>query len=49
MNYLTLVLGSTFLLLAVASGLYYLTELIEEYTVLSKRIITHLITVHTTP
>ncbi|TKA26289.1 hypothetical protein B0A50_05068 [Salinomyces thailandicus] len=43
LGYLGLALGFLFLTLAIASGLYYLSELVEEHTVLAKRILTHLI------
>ncbi|KAK6516222.1 erv26 superfamily protein [Arthrobotrys conoides] len=42
-GYVGIVCGFTFLTLAIASGLYYLSELVEEHTVLSKRILTRLI------
>ncbi|EWC43918.1 hypothetical protein DRE_01270 [Drechslerella stenobrocha 248] len=42
-GYIGIVCGFTFLTLAIASGLYYLSELVEEHTVLSKRILTRLI------
>ncbi|KAI8632503.1 transmembrane adaptor Erv26 [Xylariaceae sp. FL1651] len=42
-GYLGSVLGFCFLTLAIASGLYYLSELVEEHTVLAKRLITRLI------
>ncbi|CAN8099758.1 unnamed protein product [Discula destructiva] len=37
------ILGFCFLTLAIASGLYYLSELVEEHTVVSKRLLTRLI------
>ncbi|KAF3762706.1 DUF396-domain-containing protein [Cryphonectria parasitica EP155] len=37
------ILGFCFLTLAIASGLYYLSELVEEHTVISKRLLTRLI------
>lgn len=37
------VLGFCFLTLSIASGLYYLSELVEEHTVLAKRFLTRLI------
>lgn len=42
-GYLGLLLGFAFLTLAIASGLYYLSELVEEHTVLSKKLLTSLI------
>ena len=42
-GYLGLALGFAFLTLAIASGLYYLSELVEEHTVLAKRLLTYLI------
>ncbi|KJZ80106.1 hypothetical protein HIM_00820 [Hirsutella minnesotensis 3608] len=36
-------LGFCFLTLAIASGLYYLSELVEEHTVMAKRLLTRLI------
>ncbi|KAI0391124.1 transmembrane adaptor Erv26 [Xylariaceae sp. FL0594] len=42
-GYLGSVLGFCFLTLAIASGLYYLSELVEEHTVLAKRLLTRLI------
>jgi len=42
-GYLGMCLGFGFLVLAIASGLYYLSELVEEHTVLAKRILTRLI------
>lgn len=37
------VVGFCFLTLAIASGLYYLSELVEEHTVMAKRLLTRLI------
>ncbi|KAM0326290.1 hypothetical protein ACHAQA_006888 [Verticillium albo-atrum] len=37
------IVGFCFLTLAIASGLYYLSELVEEHTVLAKRLLTQLI------
>ncbi|CAH0031377.1 hypothetical protein V2G26_015690 [Clonostachys chloroleuca] len=37
------ILGFCFLTMAIASGLYYLSELVEEHTVLAKRFLTKLI------
>jgi len=37
------ILGFVFLTLAIASGLYYLSELVEEHTVLSKKLLIRLI------
>ncbi|KAI9839643.1 MAG: hypothetical protein M1819_002269 [Sarea resinae] len=42
-GYIGLVLGFGFLTLAIASGLYYLSELVEEHTVLAKKLLTRLI------
>ncbi|KAK6362725.1 erv26 superfamily protein [Orbilia blumenaviensis] len=42
-GYIGIICGFTFLTLAIASGLYYLSELVEEHTVISKRILTRLI------
>jgi Transmembrane adaptor Erv26 len=42
-GYLGLVLGFCFLTLSIASGLYYLSELVEEHTVLSARLLRNLI------
>ncbi|KAI0193824.1 transmembrane adaptor Erv26 [Astrocystis sublimbata] len=42
-GYLGSVLGFSFLTLAIASGLYYLSELVEEHTVVAKRLLTRLI------
>jgi Transmembrane adaptor Erv26 len=43
LGYLGLVLGFCFLTLSIASGLYYLSELVEEHTVLSARLLRNLI------
>ncbi|KAI9727834.1 MAG: erv26 super protein [Cirrosporium novae-zelandiae] len=43
LGYLGLGLGFAFLTLAIASGLYYLSELVEEHTVLAKRALLRLI------
>lgn len=37
------ILGFLFLTMAIASGLYYLSELVEEHTVIAKRLLTKLI------
>ncbi|KAK1757864.1 DUF396-domain-containing protein [Echria macrotheca] len=42
-GYLGTIVGFCFLTLAIASGLYYLSELVEEHTVLAKRFLTKLI------
>ncbi|GAB7359430.1 hypothetical protein MBLNU230_g6078t1 [Neophaeotheca triangularis] len=42
-GYLGLLLSFLFLTLAIASGLYYLSELVEEHSVLAKKILTRLI------
>ncbi|KAK8138563.1 Protein SVP26 [Apiospora sp. TS-2023a] len=42
-GYLGSVVGFCFLTLAIASGLYYLSELVEEHTVIAKRLLTRLI------
>ncbi|KAI6374039.1 hypothetical protein MCOR25_003272 [Pyricularia grisea] len=42
-GYLGTILGFSFLTLAIASGLYYLSELVEEHTVISKRILQRMI------
>ncbi|KAI1846674.1 hypothetical protein JX266_007247 [Neoarthrinium moseri] len=42
-GYLGSIVGFCFLTLAIASGLYYLSELVEEHTVLAKRLLTQLI------
>lgn len=43
LGYIGLLLGFAFLTLAIASGLYYLSELVEEYTVFAKKFLTRLI------
>ncbi|EMC91233.1 hypothetical protein BAUCODRAFT_127145 [Baudoinia panamericana UAMH 10762] len=43
LGYLGLALGFLFLTLAIASGLYYLSELVEEHAVPAKKILTRLI------
>lgn len=43
LGYLGLLLGFVFLTLSIASGLYYLSELVEEHTVLSNKILHRLI------
>jgi type IV secretory pathway TrbD component len=43
LGYLGLALGFCFLTLSIASGLYYLSELVEEHTVLSARLLRNLI------
>ncbi|PHH86581.1 hypothetical protein CDD83_10041 [Cordyceps sp. RAO-2017] len=42
-GYAGAVTGFCFLTLAIASGLYYLSELVEEHTVMAKRLLTRLI------
>ncbi|KAG5992901.1 hypothetical protein E4U43_003623, partial [Claviceps pusilla] len=42
-GYAGAVVGFCFLTLSIASGLYYLSELVEEHTVLAKRLLTRLI------
>ncbi|KAK4249470.1 transmembrane adaptor Erv26 [Corynascus novoguineensis] len=42
-GYLGSVVGFCFMTLAIASGLYYLSELVEEHTVIAKRFLTKLI------
>ena len=42
-GYLGLLLGFLFLTLAIASGLYYLSEIVEEHTVIAKKILTRMI------
>ncbi|KAF2810380.1 DUF396-domain-containing protein [Mytilinidion resinicola] len=42
-GYAGVVLGFAFLTLAIASGLYYLSELVEEHTVLAKKLLTNMI------
>ena len=43
LGYVGALLGFCFLTLAIASGLYYLSELVEEYTVFAKKLLTRLI------
>ncbi|OJJ59299.1 hypothetical protein ASPSYDRAFT_149331 [Aspergillus sydowii CBS 593.65] len=43
LGYLGVVVGFCFLTLAIASGLYYLSELVEEHTVLARRLLSRLI------
>ena len=43
LGYIGLALGLSFLTLSIASGLYYLSELVEEHTVLSAKVLTRLI------
>ncbi|KAF2749302.1 DUF396-domain-containing protein [Sporormia fimetaria CBS 119925] len=43
LGYVGVILGFAFLTLAIASGLYYLSELVEEHTVFAKRLLTNLI------
>ncbi|EEP82963.1 conserved hypothetical protein [Uncinocarpus reesii 1704] len=42
-GYLGVIVGFCFLTLAIASGLYYLSELVEEHTVLASRVLSRLI------
>ncbi|MCJ1292082.1 erv26 super protein [Xylographa carneopallida] len=42
-GYIGIALGFCFLTLAIASGLYYLSELVEEHTVAAKKLLTRLI------
>ncbi|MCJ1399682.1 erv26 super protein [Xylographa trunciseda] len=42
-GYIGILLGFCFLTLAIASGLYYLSELVEEHTVTAKKLLTRLI------
>ncbi|KAK3061985.1 hypothetical protein LTS18_005044 [Coniosporium uncinatum] len=42
-GYVGILVGFGFLTLAIASGLYYLSELVEEHTVFAKRLLTQLI------
>ncbi|KAI9673105.1 MAG: erv26 super protein [Trizodia sp. TS-e1964] len=44
LHYFGLLLALLFLTLSIASGLYYLSEAIESHTVLTKKLLTHLIT-----
>ncbi|KAM5435009.1 erv26 superfamily protein [Microsporum canis] len=43
LGYLGVIIGFCFLTLAIASGLYYLSELVEEHTVIARRLLTRLI------
>ncbi|PYH94416.1 DUF396-domain-containing protein [Aspergillus ellipticus CBS 707.79] len=43
LGYLGVIIGFAFLTLAIASGLYYLSELVEEHTVLARRLLSRLI------
>ena len=43
LGYVGAIVGFCFLTLAIASGLYYLSELVEEHTVFAKRLLTRLI------
>ncbi len=43
LGYLGLILGFSFLTLSIASGLYYLSELVEEHSVLSARLLRNLV------
>ncbi|KAB8200653.1 Transmembrane adaptor Erv26 [Aspergillus parasiticus SU-1] len=43
LGYLGVIVGFSFLTLAIASGLYYMSELVEEHTVLARRLLTRLI------
>ncbi|KAF3034677.1 erv26 super protein [Didymella heteroderae] len=43
LGYVGVILGFAFLTLAIASGLYYLSELVEEHTVFAKKLLTRLI------
>lgn len=42
-GYAGALIGFCFLTLSIASGLYYLSELVEEHTVIAKRLLTRLI------
>lgn len=42
-GYAGAIVGFAFLTLAIASGLYYLSELVEEHTVIAKRLLTRTI------
>ncbi|OJJ47428.1 hypothetical protein ASPZODRAFT_165586 [Penicilliopsis zonata CBS 506.65] len=42
-GYLGVIVGFSFLTLAIASGLYYLSELVEEHTMFARRLLTRLI------
>ncbi|KAF2671469.1 DUF396-domain-containing protein [Microthyrium microscopicum] len=43
LGFIGVILGFCFLTLAIASGLYYLSEIVEEHTVLAKKVLTRLI------
>lgn len=43
LSYVGLVVGFVFLVLAIASGLYYISELVEEHSEPTKRFLTRLI------
>ncbi|NWH68453.1 TX261 protein, partial [Geococcyx californianus] len=43
LSWLSLLIQVAFVTLAIAAGLYYLAELIEEYTVVTRRIIKYMI------
>ncbi|OSS53603.1 hypothetical protein B5807_01589 [Epicoccum nigrum] len=43
LGYIGVILGFAFLTLAIASGLYYLSELVEEHTVFAKKLLNRLI------
>lgn len=43
LGYVGAIVGFCFLTLAIASGLYYLSELVEEHTVMAKKLLTQLI------
>ncbi|KAJ4347474.1 erv26 super protein [Ascochyta clinopodiicola] len=43
LGYIGVILGFAFLTLAIASGLYYLSELVEEHTVFAKKLLSQLI------
>lgn len=43
LGYLGILLGFGFLTLAIASGLYYLSEVVEEHSVLAKKLLTRMI------
>jgi len=42
-GYIGIAIGFGFLTLAIASGLYYLSELVEEHTVFARKLLTRLI------
>ena len=42
-GYAGAIIGFSFLTMAIASGLYYLSELVEEHTVIAKRLLTRMI------